>query len=233
MIDFREIYIAELKAVGFSASDAEEIAAWYLGAPGTTPFSAHCRRVDLAASGYDPSQPRNADGEWTAGGGSSRAPSETTEQKRPKTPAEYRKLAETVPSERVVEICRADRKQTCEIHEALAVLRTNPKVRNSLGEYVTFGSDMGEKYLSGRGRPGNVAQPERLKELPLAMYAVAHDKSPKLQYLAGAIHDPLNPPRGTQRVYTTAATDGPMLARAWADSGKVTGWYVEKKKPAS
>ena len=81
MIDFREIYIAELKAVGFSASDAEEIAAWYLGAPGTTPFPAHCRRVALAASGYDPSQPRNADGEWTSGGGSSRAPSETTEQK--------------------------------------------------------------------------------------------------------------------------------------------------------
>ena len=80
MIDFREIYIAELKAVGFSASDAEEIAAWYLGAPGTTPFPAHCRRVALAASGYDPSQPRNADGEWTSGGGSSRAPSETTEQ---------------------------------------------------------------------------------------------------------------------------------------------------------
>ena len=69
MIDFREIYIAELKAVGFSASDAEEIAAWYLGAPGATPFPAHCRRVALAASGYDPSQPRNADGEWTAGGG--------------------------------------------------------------------------------------------------------------------------------------------------------------------
>ena len=69
MVEFREIYIAELKAVGFSASDAEEIAAWYLGTPGTTPFPAHCRRVALAASGYDPSQPRNADGEWTSGGG--------------------------------------------------------------------------------------------------------------------------------------------------------------------
>lgn len=72
MIEFREIYIAELKAVGFSASDAEEVAAWYLGTPGTTPFPAHCRRVPLAAPGYDPSQPRNADGEWTAGGGGAR-----------------------------------------------------------------------------------------------------------------------------------------------------------------
>ena len=36
----------------------------------------------LSANGYDPSQPRNGDGEWTAGGGtSSRPPSETTEQK--------------------------------------------------------------------------------------------------------------------------------------------------------
>ena len=80
MIDFREIYIAELKAVGFSASDAEEIAAWYLGAPGTTPFPAHCRRVALAASGYDPSQPRNADGEWTSGGGARPREPETKPQ---------------------------------------------------------------------------------------------------------------------------------------------------------
>ena len=69
MINFREIYIAELKALGFSASDAEEIAAWYLGTPPGTPFPAHCRRIPLATHGYDPSQPRNADGEWTAGGG--------------------------------------------------------------------------------------------------------------------------------------------------------------------
>ena len=107
----------------------------------------------------------------------------------------------------------------------------NPKVRNALGEDVTFGSDMGEKYLTGRGRSGNVPDPDRLKDLTIAMYAVAHDKSPKLQYSRGAIRDPLNPPKGTQRVYKTAATDGPMLARAWADSGKVTGWYVETKKP--
>ena len=45
------------------------------------------------------------------------------------------------------------------------------------------------------------------------------------------IHDPLNPPRGTQRVYKTAATDGPMLARAWADSGKVTAGTWKQKSP--
>ena len=164
-------------------------------------------------------------------GGSSGTPSETTEERNPQTPAEYRKLAKAVPEERITEICKAESKQPCKIEEALAVLSRNPKVRNALGEEVTFGSDMGEKYLTGSGRSGNVADPDRLKDLPIAMYAVAHDKSPHLQYLRGAIHDPLNPPRGTQRVYKTAATDGPMLARAWADSGKVTGWYVETKKP--
>jgi len=136
-----------------------------------------------------------------------------------------------VPEERIVEICKAGSKQPCKIEEALAVLSRNPKVRNTLGEEVTFGSDMGDKYLTGSGRTGNVAAPGRLKALPIAMYAVAHDKSPHLQYLRGAINDPPNPPRGTQRVYKTAATEGPMLARAWADSGKVTGWYVETKKP--
>ena len=49
MTGFREIYVAELKAAGFSAPDAGEIAAWYLGSPGAIPFPAHCRRVALAA----------------------------------------------------------------------------------------------------------------------------------------------------------------------------------------
>ena len=140
-------------------------------------------------------------------------------------------MADSVPAERIAEICRADRKSNCEIHEAVAVLRTNPKIKNALGEDVTFGSDMIEKYLSGRGRPGNIADPERLKELPIAMYAVRTDTTPKLQYPRGAVNDPMNPPRGTQRLYTTPATEGPMMARAWADSGKVTGWYVEKRSP--
>lgn len=183
---------------------------------------------------FNPDQPRGQpdnSGQFASTGGASGAPSSTTEKKPRQTPAEYRKLAKAVPEERIAEICKAESKQPCKIEEALAVLSRNPKVRNALGEEVTFGSDMGEKYLTGSGRTGNVADPDRLKDLPIAMYAVAHDKSPHLQYLRGAIHDPLNPPKGTQRVYKTAATDGPMLARAWADSGKVTGWYVETKKP--
>ena len=190
------------------------------------------RHGELANSNPDQprGQPDNA-GQFASTGGASGTPSGTTEKKNPQTPAEYRKLAKAVPEERIAEICKAESKQPCKIEEALAVLSRNPKVRNALGEEVTFGSDMGEKYLTGSGRSGNVADPDRLKDLPIAMYAVAHDKSPHLQYLRGAIHDPLNPPRGTQRVYKTAATDGPMLARAWADSGKVTGWYVETKKP--
>lgn len=189
---------------------------------------AEANKTDAQGNEHD-----DGNGQFVSKGdsGSSGAPSEKTEVKNPQTPAEYRELAKTVPAERIAEICKAEGKQPCKIEEALAVLNRNPKVRNALGEDVTFGSDMGEKYLTGRGRSGNVADPDRLKDLPIAMYAVAHDMSPHLQYLRGAIHDPLNPPRGTQRVYKTAATDGPMLARAWADSGKVTGWYVETKKP--
>ena len=68
-MEFRELYIAELKAVGFSAADAAEIADWYCASTSMSTFPAHCRRVALASDGYDPSQPRNADGEWTSGGG--------------------------------------------------------------------------------------------------------------------------------------------------------------------
>ena len=68
-MNFKELFIAELKAVGFSSADSAEIAAWYLGAPPGTTFPAHCQRIPLGVNGYDPSQPRNADGEWTAGGG--------------------------------------------------------------------------------------------------------------------------------------------------------------------
>ncbi len=67
-MDFRELYVAELKAIGFSADDAAEIADWYCASASMPTFPAHCRRTALTPSGYDPTQPRNADGEWTAGG---------------------------------------------------------------------------------------------------------------------------------------------------------------------
>ena len=69
MLEFRELFVGELKTAGFSASDAEDVADWYLGASPGTPFPAHCCRVALGVDGYDPSQPRNANGEWTKGGG--------------------------------------------------------------------------------------------------------------------------------------------------------------------
>ena len=73
MLEFRELFVGELKTVGFSASDAEDIADWYLDEPPGTPFPAHCCRVALGVDGYDPNQPRNSNGEWTANGGGARA----------------------------------------------------------------------------------------------------------------------------------------------------------------
>lgn len=67
-MEFGEQLVAALKRRGFSTEDSVEIADWYLGAP-SSPFPANFQRAVLAANGYDPSQPRNADGEWTAGGG--------------------------------------------------------------------------------------------------------------------------------------------------------------------
>ena len=78
-MDFAEGLIMALKIRGFTAADAEEIADWYLGMP-ETPFPANFQRAVLAANGYDPSQPRNADGEWTAGGGARPREPETRPQ---------------------------------------------------------------------------------------------------------------------------------------------------------
>ena len=80
LMEFRETYIGELKAVGFSAADAEDVADWYLCDPPGTPFPAHCCRVALGADGYDPNQQRNANGEWTAGGGARAREPETKPQ---------------------------------------------------------------------------------------------------------------------------------------------------------
>ena len=78
-MDFAEGLIMALKIRGFTAADAEEIADWYLGMP-ETPFPANFRRAVLAANGYDPNQPRNANGEWTAGGGARPREPETRPQ---------------------------------------------------------------------------------------------------------------------------------------------------------
>ena len=135
--------------------------------------------------------------------------------------------ADGVSPERVAQIVSGGLKEHCKVHEAVAALRTNPMVKNTFGKDVTFGEDMILHYLGGYGRSNNQADAKRLKELPLAMHAVKNDRNPKLQYLRGAIHDPLNPPRGTQYVYHEKVGDGDMQCRAWVDSGKVKGWFVK------
>lgn len=135
--------------------------------------------------------------------------------------------AQAVPAERISKIASGNMKEHCKMHEAIAVLRANHKVKNALGQDVEFGEDMVEHYLFDRGREGNQPDVQRLKELPLAMYAVTHDRNPKLQYPPGVTPDALHPPRGTQYVYTEEVGGGTMKCRAWVDSGKVKGWYVE------
>jgi len=68
-VNFQALFAANLKAIGFSDADADEIADWYCASACMPTFPSNCRQVSLAPGGYDPSQPRNADGEWTAGGG--------------------------------------------------------------------------------------------------------------------------------------------------------------------
>ena len=133
----------------------------------------------------------------------------------------------SVTGRRVLEISSGELKEHCKAHEAIAVLNTEPKIKNAFGKDVTFGKDMILHYLSGRGRESNVPDVDRLRELPLAIHAVRHDHNPTLQYPRGVAHDPVNPPRGTQYVYSEKVGNGNMQCRAWVDSGKVKGWFIK------
>lgn len=144
-----------------------------------------------------------------------------------KSRADLEAQARAVPSDRIARIATGDLKEHCKVHEAIAVLRANHKVKNAIGQDVTFGEDMVGHYLFGRGREDNQPDVQRLKELPLAMFAVKHDRNPKLQYPKGVTPDAVHPPRGTQYVYTETVGGGTMKCRAWVDSGQVKGWYVE------
>ena len=141
--------------------------------------------------------------------------------------ADVESQARAVPRERIAKIVSGDLKEHCKVHESYAALMTNPKVKNAYGKEVTFGFDMAEKYVSGRGRSNNQPDVKRLKDLPLAMHAVKTCGSPRLQYPKGVAPDPLNPPRGTQYVYHEKTGNGDMQCRAWVDSGKVKGWFVK------
>ena len=141
--------------------------------------------------------------------------------------ADLMEQSASVPATRIATIASGDHKSRCKAHEAIAVLRSNPTVKDAFGKDVRFSPELIGHYVDGRRRKDNMPKVGNLCDLPVALYAVKHDPSPDLKFKRGAIPDPLDPPRGTQRVYKTPASGGTMHAFAYVDSGLIQGWHVK------
>lgn len=134
--------------------------------------------------------------------------------------------ADKVSKERVAELVEGG-KSRCKAHEAIAVLRSNPTMKDTAGREIQFSDELIGHYVYGQRREGNTPKVGNLCDLPLAIHAVRHDRHPELKFKRGAIHDPMHPPRGTQREYKTETGSGQLHAYAYVDSGKIQGWHVK------
>lgn len=59
----------------------------------------------------------------------------------------------------------------------------------------------------------------------MAVHAVRNG-SRELKFPRGTTPDYLNPPRGTQAVYSTPFNNGILRVYVYVDSGKVSGWHL-------
>lgn len=70
-------------------------------------------------------------------------------------------------------------------------------------------------------------KPENLEYLPVAVLAVRKGAR-TLKFPRGTTPDYLNPPRGTQAVYSLPFEGGVLRVYAYANSGLVSGWHLAK-----
>lgn len=118
-------------------------------------------------------------------------------------------------------------KGRCTQEEAEARLNTGMDVRGSDGRRIRFDRFARDHYRFGQRRKDNTPKPENLEYLPVAVLAVRQGTR-ELKFPRGTTPDWLNPPRGTQAVYSLPFEGGIMRVYAYVDTGKVSGWHLEK-----
>ena len=118
-------------------------------------------------------------------------------------------------------------KGRCTREEAEARLNTGMDVRGSDGRRIRFDRFARNHYRFGQRRKDNTPKPENLEYLPVAVLAVRQGTR-ELKFPRGTTPDWLNPPRGTQAVYSLPFEGGIMRVYAYVDTGKVSGWHLEK-----
>ena len=128
-----------------------------------------------------------------------------------------------------------ERKQTiqtgykgkCSQKEAADLLNAGFSIKDGEGQGVRFDRFARDHYEKGLRRKDNQPKPENLELLPVAIYAVRHGEC-TLKFPKGTTPDYLNPPKGTQRVYSMQYGRERMKVYVYVDSGKVSGWHTEK-----
>lgn len=118
-------------------------------------------------------------------------------------------------------------KGRCSRQEAEKRLNAGMDIRGSDGRRIRFDRFVRDHYVFGQRRQGNTPKPENLEYLPVAVLAVRNGTR-TLKFPRGATPDYLNPPRGTQAVYSLPFENGVMRVYAYADTGRVSGWHLEK-----
>ena len=118
-------------------------------------------------------------------------------------------------------------KGRCSRQEAEKRLNAGMDVRSSDGSRVRFDRFVRDHYLFGQRRQGNMPKPENLEYLPVAVLAVRKGAR-TLKFPRGTTPDHLNPPRGTQAVYSLPFEGGVLRVYAYANSGLVSGWHLAK-----
>ena len=114
----------------------------------------------------------------------------------------------------------------CSQEEAEALLREGVEAKDDTGFTVSFGNSALTHYLHGYRRKDNTPKPENLRWLPAAIHAVKHGAR-LLQFPKRTAWDVLNPPRGTQYVYTESIGNNHTIrVYAYANTGRVSGWHV-------
>lgn len=117
-------------------------------------------------------------------------------------------------------------KGKCSRQEAERALDDGFSVKSSDGRSVRFDRFARDHYRFGQRRKDNTPKPENLEWLPAAIHAVEHGER-TLKFPRGTTPDYLDPPPGTQTVYTERYGRHTLKVYVYHNTGKVSGWHFE------
>lgn len=117
-------------------------------------------------------------------------------------------------------------KGKCSRQEAERALDDGFSVKSSDGRSVRFDRFARDHYRFGQRRKDNTSKPENLEWLPAAIHAVEHGER-TLKFPRGTTPDYLDPPPGTQTVYTERYGRHTLKVYVYHNTGKVSGWHFE------